>query len=297
MTKENNDLPVLSPASGFYQYLQKINKIPSLTQEEEFLLAKAYLEQNDLKAAQKLVSSHLKLVAKLALNYRNYGLPVPELVSEGNLGLMQAVKKYNPHLGFRLSTYAMWWIRASIQEYILRSWSLVRMGTTSAQKKLFFSLGKIKRKLGNLYSRTVTADDFPQIAKELGVTTKEVAEMNSRLAGGDISLNNTANNDDNGSELIELIPETRTNQEISLLQREDFVNKKKILNQAMQVLNDRELQILVARKLKEDPLTLDELSTKYQISKERVRQIENKAFEKIQNFALEQMAAKTSAIK
>jgi len=298
MAKESTNLPVLSPEAGFYQYLQKINKIPSLTQEEEFLLAKAYLEENDLEAAQKLVSSHLKLVAKLALNYRNYGLPVPELVSEGNLGLMQAVKKYNPHLGFRLSTYAMWWIKASIQEYILKSWSLVRIGTTSAQKKLFFSLGKIKRKISNLYSRAVTADDFPQIAQELGVTTKEVAEMDVRLSGGDVSLNNTVNNNESSSsELIEFIPETRASQEVSLLQKEDITTKKKILSQAMKILNDRELQILIARKLKEDPSTLDELSNKYQISKERVRQIENKAFEKIQNFALEQMAAKVAAVK
>jgi RNA polymerase sigma-32 factor len=283
-----NNLPILSNDSGFYRYLQEINKIPSLTQEEELSLAKAYLEQSDLEAAQKLVTSHLKLVAKIAISYRNYGLPMPELVSEGNLGLMQAVKKYNPDLGFRLSTYAMWWIKASIQEYVLRSWSLVKIGTTAAQKKLFFSLSKVKRKITNLYSRAVNDQDFAQIAQELGVTQVEVREMNSRLSGGDISLNKPANNSDDsiGSEMVEFLPETRPNQEILLMNQQDSSNKHVMLTQAMKILNPREFQILSARKLKDSPTTLDELSIKYSISKERVRQIENKAFEKIQHFVL-----------
>lgn len=284
-------VPVISAESGFYQYLQKINKVPSLSQEEEFLLAKAYLEQNDLEAAHKLVTSHLKLVAKIAVRYRNYGLPLNELVSEGNLGLMQAVKKYNPDLGFRLSTYALWWIKASIHEYVLRSWSLVKMGTTAAQKKLFFSLGKIKHKITNLYSRAVTDQDFVQIAQELGVTKNEVSEMNSRLSGPDLSLNNLVNsgNDNSDSELIEFLPENRPSQELRLISQEDSVNKHNLLTQAMKILNDRELHILTERKLKDSPKTLDTLSIEYKISKERIRQIENTAFEKVKNFILQQM--------
>ncbi|MDN3029802.1 MAG: RNA polymerase sigma factor RpoH [Candidatus Tisiphia sp.] len=283
-------VPVISAESGFYQYLQKINKVPSLSQEEEFLLAKSYLERNDLEAAHKLVTSHLKLVAKIAIRYRNYGLPLNELVSEGNLGLMQAVKKYNPDLGFRLSTYALWWIKASIHEYVLRSWSLVKMGTTAAQKKLFFSLGKIKHKIANLYSRAVTDQDFVQIAQELGVTTNEVSEMNARLSGPDLSLNNLVNGDDNSSsELIEFLPETRPSQELRLISQEDSANKHNLLTQAMKILNDRELHILTERKLTDSPKTLDILSIEYKISKERIRQIENTAFEKVKNFILQQM--------
>lgn len=286
MSSKYNNVPILSGEGNFYRYLHKINQIPSLSQEEELFLAKAYLDNNDIEAAQKLVSSHLKLVAKIALRYRNYGLPINELVSEGNLGLMQAVKKYNPDLGFRLSTYAMWWIKAGIQEYILKSWSLVKIGTTAAQKKLFFSLGKIKNKISNLYSRAVTDNDFPKIAEELGVTTNEVRAMSSRLSGPDISLNQQANNDENSSELIEILPESRPSQEIVLITKEEALIKHKLLNQALLVLNDRELEILTARKLKDDPDTLETLSMKYSISKERVRQIENKAFEKIQSFML-----------
>ncbi|MGI4776137.1 MAG: RNA polymerase sigma factor RpoH [Janthinobacterium lividum] len=281
-------LPSLSGDSGFYRYLQEINKIPSLTYEEEFSLAKAYLDDNNIEAAQKLVTSHLKLVAKIAVGYKNYGLPIPELVSEGNLGLMQAVKKFNPDLGFRLSTYAMWWIKASIQEYVLRSWSVVKIGTTAAQKKLFFSLGKIKRKITNLYSRATTDEDFTQIAQELGVTHKEVREMNSRLFGSDLSLNNVITNqgDNSTSEMIEFLPETRPNQEMMLMSQQDSVNRRNLLDKAMKTLNPREFEILSARKLRESPVTLDELSIKYSISKERVRQVENKAFEKVQSFVL-----------
>ena len=288
MTNKKN-VSLISNDTGFYKYLQEINNIPSLTMEEEFLLAKAYLEEHDLRAAQKLVTSHLKLVAKIAINYRNYGLPITELVSEGNLGLMQAIKKYNPDLGFRLSTYAMWWIKASIQEYILKSWSLVKIGTTAAQKKLFFSLNKIKNKITNMYSRMVTEQDFPQIARELGVSTSEVAEMNTRLAGADISLNSYINSEDSTTELLEFLPETRPTQEVSLINQQELRHKRKVLTQAMAILNDRELQILTERKLQDSPTTLDDLSIKYKISKERVRQIENKAFEKIQSFVLNQV--------
>jgi RNA polymerase sigma-32 factor len=296
MTQNINLLPAPTE-SGFYHYLQKINKIPSLTQEEEFLLAKAYLEEHDLEAAHKLVTSHLKLVAKIAISYRNYGLPLPELVSEGNLGLMQAVKKYNPDLGFRLSTYAMWWIKAAIQEYILRSWSLVKIGTTAAQKKLFFSLSKVKRKITGLYSRSVTDEDFPQIAEELGVTKHEVAEMNLRLSGGDLSLNKQVGDELNSGELIEFLPENRPNQESILINQQESISKRQLLKEALTVLNDRELDIFTERKLKDSPSTLDALSMKYTISKERIRQIENRAFEKIQNFILSRFAVDNKAPK
>ncbi|WP_341764605.1 RNA polymerase sigma factor RpoH [Candidatus Tisiphia endosymbiont of Beris chalybata] len=287
----NTSLPVISAETGFYQYLQKINKIPSLSPEEEFLLAKSYLDNQDLEAAHRLVTSHLKLVAKIAISYRNYGLPLSELVSEGNLGLMQAVKKYNPDLGFRLSTYAMWWIKAAIQEYVLKSWSLVKIGTTAAQKKLFFSLGKIKQKITKIYSRAVTEQDFTQIASELGVSRNEVSEMNSRLAGPDLSLNNLVNNSENsGGELIEFLPEPRLNQELKLISRQDSVKKQNLLAQAMKLLNPRELHILTERKLKDLPTTLDMLSIEYNISKERIRQIENAAFEKVKEFMLKHMA-------
>lgn len=285
-------LPAISAGSGFSKYLSEINNIPSLTKEEEFMLAKAYLEEHDLEAAHKLVKSHLKLVAKIAMQYKNYGLPITELVSEGNLGLMQAVKKYDPELGFRLSTYAMWWIKSSIQEYVLKSWSLVKIGTTSAQKKLFFSLKKIKNKITNTNERPVNEDDYEKIAKELGVSVKEVSEMNQRLSGLDISLNRSLdNNDDSSGEMIELIPETKPSQEI-VLEKSQILNKqKRILAEAMQILNEREIKILTARKLNDSPSTLDALSNEYSISKERVRQIENKAFEKVQNYVLEKISS------
>lgn len=285
-------LPAISAGSGFSKYLSEINNIPSLTKEEEFMLAKAYLEKHDLDAAHKLVKSHLKLVAKIAMQYKNYGLPVTELVSEGNLGLMQAVKKYDPELGFRLSTYAMWWIKASIQEYVLKSWSLVKIGTTSAQKKLFFSLRKIKNKITSTNARPVNEGDYENIAKELGVSVKEVGEMNQRLSGSDMSLNRSIDSDDDSSgEMIELIQETKPSQE-AILEKSQVLNKqRKMLAEAMQVLNEREIKILTARKLNDSPSTLDALSNEYSISKERVRQIENKAFEKIQNYVLEKMTS------
>jgi len=281
------NLPALDSSSGFSKYLREINSIPLLSQEEEFMLAKAYLEEHDLEAAHKLVTSHLKLVAKIAMKYKNYGLPVTELVSEGNLGLMQAVKKYDPDLGYRLSTYAMWWIKASIQEYVLKSWSLVKMGTTSAQKKLFFSLGKVKRKMTKIHSRPVTEDDYPTIANELGVSTKEVGEMSQRLSGPDMSLNRSIDqNDENSGEMVDLIVDNNPSQEVTLSNSQLLDNQKKILTDAMQVLNEREAKILTARKLNDSPSTLDVLSNEYNISKERVRQIENRAFEKVQSYVL-----------
>ena len=282
------NLPAVSSEASFSMYLREINKIPSLTKEEEFLLAKAYLENHDLEAAHKLVTSHLKLVAKIAMRYRNYGLPITELVSEGNIGLMQAVKKYDPDLGYRLSTYSMWWVKASIQEYVLKSWSLVKIGTTSAQKKLFFSLSKIKHKITNMYSRSVNEGDYQAIADELGVTVREVNEMSQRLSGPDLSLNRTINNDsdNSGSEMLELLPESKPSQEDILSRRQILVNKTQILSEALGELNEREVQILTARKLNDSPLTLDALSSQYNISKERVRQIETKAFEKVQNYVL-----------
>lgn len=284
--------------SGFYKYLQKINKIPSLDKEEEFLLAKAYLENHDVSAAQKLVTSHLKLVAKIAMNYKNYGLPVPELISEGNIGLMQAVKKYDPKLGFRLSTYAMWWIKASIQEYILKSWSLVKIGTTATQKKLFFSLGKVKNKITNLYSRRVTEQDFATIAADLGVRENEVAEMNLRLSNTDLSLNATVDHDDDhGAELIEFLPEESPSQELLLIENEESTKKIDLLRQAIkEVLNPRELSILMQRKLSVPVVTLDSLSNQFSISKERVRQIEGKAFAKVKNFMLNKVISEDNAI-
>jgi len=285
------NLPAISTGSGFNKYLREINNIPSLTKEEEFMLAKAYLEEHDLDAAHKLVTSHLKLVAKIAMGYKNYGLPVAELVSEGNLGLMQAVKKYDPELGFRLSTYAMWWIKASVQEYVLKSWSLVKIGTTSAQKKLFFNLRKMKNKITSTHARAINDKDYENIAKELGVSVKEVGEMNQRLTQ-DASLNVTIDrNDDSSGEMIEMIPEAKPSQELILEKNQILSKQKQILSDAMQVLNEREVKILTARKLNDSPSTLDTLSNEYNISKERVRQIENRAFEKIQSYILEKMTS------
>lgn len=278
-------LPITVPESNFYQYLKKINKIPSLSHEEEFSLAKKYLEQGNLEAAHTLVTSHLKLVVKIALNYKSYGFPILELISEGNIGLMQAVKKYNPDLGFRLSTYAMWWIKAAIQEYILRSWSLVKIATTATQKKLFFNLSKIKNKISNIYARPINDDDYNKISEDLGINIQEVKDMSFRLSGNDISLNEPISSDK--GEMIEYILENRPTQETLIINQEENFNKNVMLKQALQILNTRELEILTDRKLKEPPKTLDELSVKYSISKERVRQIENKAFEKIQSAILD----------
>jgi RNA polymerase sigma-32 factor len=285
--EKNTALPLISLGdSNLYQYLQQINKINSLTKDEEYMLAKAYLEKQDLKAAHQLVISHLKLVAKIALTYKNYGLPVSDLISEGNLGLMHAVKKYDPELGHRLSTYSMWWIKAYIQEYVLKSWSLVKIGTTAAQKKLFFSLGKIKRKISNLYSRPVIDSDYKQIAEEFDVKEENVREMDSRLSQSDLSLNiPTSNKEGDGeSELIEFIKSPQVSHECAIASRQETDIKRKLLQDAMLHLNERELYIFKSRKLLEAPKTLDHLSAKFDISKERVRQIENRAFEKVQAY-------------
>ncbi len=285
------NLPVVSSEASLSIYLREINAIASLTKEEEFMLAKAYLETQDLEAAHKLVKSHLKLVAKIAMRYRNYGLPVTELISEGNIGLMQAVKKFNPDLGYRLSTYSMWWIKAAIQEYVLRSWSLVRIGTTSAQKKLFFSLGKIKHKIANIYSRAINESDFVEIAKDLGVEAHEVGEMNMRLSGPDLSLNRPLDIDsEDGAEMIEMLPENKPLQEDIVSHKQLASNRSQVLSEALMSLNEREVQIFSARKLIDNPLTLDALSMQYNISKERVRQIETRAFEKVQNYVLARMS-------
>lgn len=286
--EEKLNLPALSSDAGFHQYLQEINSIPSLTKEEEFMLAKAYLEDKDIMAAHKLVCSHLKLVAKIALSYKNYGLPVIDLVSEGNIGLMHAVKKYDPDLGHRLSTYSMWWIKASIQEYILRSWSLVKIGTTAAQKKLFFSLRKIKNRLSNKYSRAINDSDMPEVAEMLNVTDKEATDMNRRLSGPDMSLNVSVDNDDgsSSSELIEYVPDSKPSHELVIANSQEKSLRHKILINALSTLNEREAHIIKERKLKESPSTLDDLSKHFGISKERVRQIEARAFEKLQQHAL-----------
>ena len=284
--KDIVSLPAISEQSSFYKYLKEVNNIPSLTPEEEFMLAKSYIAEQDLEAAHKLVTSHLKLVAKIAISYKGYGLPAIEMISEGNLGLMHAVKKFNPDLGYRLSTYAMWWIKASIQEYILRSWSLVKIGTTSAQKKLFFSLGKIKSKIRQAHDREVVASDYGKIALDLGVTEKEVRDMDMRMSNSDSSLNNVIG-DENTSEAIELIPEKSPNQETMFATKQDAALKNRILTEALKILNERELDILSRRKLTETPMTLDALSKIYNMSKERVRQIESRAFEKVQAYVLE----------
>jgi len=286
MEEEKVNLPALTSDSGFHRYLQEINKVPSLTHEEEFMLAKAYLDNHDITAAHKLVTSHLKLVAKIALSYKNYGLPIVDLVSEGNLGLMQAVKKYDPDTGNRLSTYAMWWIRASIQEYILKSWSLVKIGTTAAQKKLFFSLRKIKNKLSQTYSRSISDSDMGEVAEMVGVNEKEAREMNNRLSGPDSSLNATVSADsDNKVEAIDFLPDSSPSQELALSSRQQSQLRRSILFEALSKLNEREAYIIKARKLKESPATLDDLSHYFGISKERVRQIEARAFEKLQQYA------------
>jgi RNA polymerase sigma-32 factor len=272
---------MLSNEAGFARYLQEIRQFPSLEAEEEYMLAKRYHEHEDISAAHKLVTSHLKLVPKIAMAFRGYGLPLVELVSEGNLGLMQAVKKFNPELGYRLATYAMWWIKASIQEYVLKSWSLVKIGTTAAQRKLFFNLRKLKRRLLNVESRDISDEEVNNIATQLNVSAQDVVEMNSRMAGGDFSLNNPVAIDSE-EEAIDLLPETRPNQESSLAEKQEMDRRKALFNNAMLKLNERERFILTERRLKEKPSTLEDLSQLLNISRERVRQIEERIIEKLQ---------------
>jgi len=281
-------LPVLSSDAGFFTYLREIRKIPSLEPDEEYMLAKRFKEHDDTKAAHKLVTSHLKLVAKIAMSYRNYGMPVAELVSEGNLGLMQAVKKFEPDKGFRLSTYAMWWIKSSIQEYILRSWSLVKIGTKVAQKKLFFNLNKVKRKIRILESREFNSSDYKTVAKQLDVTEADVAEMDIRM-GQDTSLNDPIGGEEGNSSMLDMLASKEESHEVLLAEKQDKERKKALFNNAMETLNDREKHIIADRHLKEKPSTLDELSKIYSISRERVRQIEARAIEKIQQSVQEVM--------
>ena len=256
-----------------------------LDAEEEYMLAKNWRERGNLKAAHKLVTSHLRLVAKIAMGYRGYGLPVSELVSEGNIGLMQAVKKYDPNRGFRLATYAMWWIKASMQEYILRSWSLVKMGTTTAQKKLFFNLKKIKNQLSANNNSDLMPEHIDEISKRLNVKKDEVVSMNQRLIGKEKSLNEPTK-DDSGTEWQDWIVDTNLDQELKISQDQEFNNRKKLMNESLYVLNEREKEILFSRRLSENVSTLEDLSKKFKISRERIRQIETKAFEKLQKAML-----------
>ena len=277
-------LPAPSPEQGLNRYLQEIRKFPLLEPEEEYMLAKAWVDHQDAEAAHKLVTSHLRLAAKIAMGYRGYGLPQAEVISEANVGLMQAVKRFDPEKGFRLATYAMWWIRASIQEYILRSWSLVKMGTTSAQKKLFFNLRKAKAKLGALEEGDLRPENVKQIAHDLSVTEQEVIEMNRRLAGSDASLNATVGSADGDStaQWQDWLEDESADQASDFAEADELQTRRSMLTAAMDVLTERERDILMERRLRDDPLTLEELSGRYEVSRERIRQIEVRAFEKLQ---------------
>ena len=274
-------LPILSSEGSLALYLQEIKKFPILTAEEEFMLAKRYKEHGDAKAAHKLVTSHLRLVAKIAMGYRGYGLPVTDLISEGNVGIMQAVKKFDPEKGFRLATYAMWWIRAQIQEYVLHSWSLVKIGTTAAQKKLFFNLRKLKNQLTSIDSGNLSPENVREIATRLDVKEAEVIDMNNRLYGGDQSLNIKVSNEADTEWQDMLVDQNEIQGEI-LEKKNELSYRKKIFKKALGILNEREKEIITLRKLKEKPLKLEELNAKFNISRERVRQIEEKALEKLQ---------------
>lgn len=277
------NLPAPSPEQGLNRYLQEIRKFPMLEPEEEYMLAKRWVDHEDATAAHKLVTSHLRLAAKIAMGYRGYGLPQAEVVSEANVGLMQAVKRFDPEKGFRLSTYAMWWIRASIQEYILRSWSLVKLGTTSAQKKLFFNLRKAKARIGAFEDGDLRPENVKQIATDLGVTEDEVISMNRRMSGGDASLNATVGSDEEGSaQWQDWLEDENADQAADYEARDEMDTRRQLLVQAMDVLNEREKDILMQRRLKDQPVTLEELSSQYEVSRERIRQIEVRAFEKLQ---------------
>ena len=277
---EMSNLPVPS-SGGLSIYLSQIKKFPMLDAEEEYMLAKNWREHGNLKSAHKLVTSHLRLVAKIAMGYRGYGLPVNELISEGNLGLMQAVKKFDPDKGFRLATYAMWWIKAAIQEYVLRSWSLVKMGTTSAQKKLFFNLKKIKNQIAPGQEGDLRDEQVKEISKRLDVDSDEVVNMNRRMMGQEKSLNDPIKVGET-EEWQDWLTDEGLDQELLVSQQQEYNDKKELLNSAMKILNDREKEIIIARRLAENPSTLEDLSKKYKISRERIRQIETKAFEKLQ---------------
>src|SRR6201985_2566585 len=275
-------LSVMSPDGGLSRYLSEIRKFPMLAKDEEFMLAKAWQEHEDPKAAHRMVTSHLRLVAKIARGYRGYGLPIGEVISEGNVGLMQAVKKFDPDKGFRLATYAMWWIRASIQEYILRSWSLVKMGTTAAQKKLFFNLRKAKSEISALEEGDLRPEQVSHIATKLGVLNEEVISMNRRLSGGDASLNSPMRADSESEWQDWLVDDTTPSQETQLAEDEEKTIRMSLLEEAMTELSDRERHILTERRLKDEPTTLEELASQYGVSRERGGQIEVRAFEKLQ---------------
>jgi RNA polymerase sigma-32 factor len=282
MSKKSKITNFPSPSvGGLSIYLAQIKKFPMLDAEEEYMLAKNWRERGNLKAAHKLVTSHLRLVAKIAMGYRGYGLPVNELISEGNIGLMQAVKKFDPERGFRLATYAMWWIKAAIQEYVLRSWSLVKMGTTTAQKKLFFNLKKIKNQIAPNQEGDLKDEHVNEISKKLNVESYEVVNMNRRLMGHEKSLNDPIKAGET-DEWQDWLVDDHLDQELIMSQKQEFDDKKELLYEAMTVLSSREKEILEARRLSENPKTLEELSQKYKISRERIRQIESKAFEKLQ---------------
>ena len=282
---KNYNLPILSNEGGLSAYLAQIKKFPMLDAEEEYMLAKNWKQTGNLKSAEKLVTSHLRLVAKIAMGYKGYGLPVNEMISEGNIGLMQAVKKFDPDKGFRLATYAMWWIKAGIQEYVLRSWSLVKMGTTAAQKKLFFNLKKIKKQIAPSEEGDLRKEHVNEISKRLGVKSDEVVSMNRRMMGQEKSLNDPIKSDEKG-EWQDWVVDDNLDQELYVSQKQELDEKKSLLKDAIKILNDRERNIIQDRKLSEDPKTLDELSKKFKISRERIRQIETKAFEKLQKAML-----------
>ncbi len=277
------NLPAPSPEQGLNRYLQEIRKFPMLDPEEEYMLAKRWVEDQDTASAHKMVTSHLRLAAKIAMGYRGYGLPQAEVISEANVGLMQAVKRFDPEKGFRLATYAMWWIRAAIQEYILRSWSLVKLGTTSAQKKLFFNLRKAKARIGALEEGDLNPENVERIAHDLGVTQDEVISMNRRLSGGDASLNAMVGTDgESATQWQDWLEDEDADQADDYAERDEYQHRLALMNEAMDVLNDRERDILTQRRLQEQPVTLEDLSGVYNVSRERIRQIEVRAFEKLQ---------------
>ena len=289
-TATNYNLPALSNEGGLSAYLSQIKKFPMLAAEEEYMLAKNWRTTGNIKSAEKLVTSHLRLVAKIAMGYRGYGLPVNEMISEGNVGLMQAVKKFKPEKGFRLATYAMWWIKASIQEYIMRSWSLVKIGTTTAQKKLFFNLKKIKKQIAPKSEGDLKDEHVTEIANKLAVSKDEVVSMNRRLSGKELSLNSPIG--EGGDEWQDWIEDKGLDHELKFAQREEMEQRKNLLTDSIKILNDREKEIIYARRLNDEPTTLENLSKKYKISRERVRQIENKAFEKLQKHMLNSAKSK-----
>ena len=277
------NLPAPTPEGGLNRYMQEIRKFPLLEPEEEYMLAKRWVEEQDTEAAHRMVTSHLRLAAKIAMGYRGYGLPQAEVISEANVGLMQAVKRFDPEKGFRLATYAMWWIRASIQEYILRSWSLVKLGTTSGQKKLFFNLRKAKNRIGALEEGDLHPDNVKRIATDLGVTETEVISMNRRMSGGDASLNATVGSEGEGTmQWQDWLEDEDADQATDYEERDELETRREMLAEALDVLNDREKDILTQRRLSDQTVTLEDLSSQYDVSRERIRQIEVRAFEKLQ---------------